>query len=129
MSAIEQIKELQRQIENLHDLATVAEIEAKKYREEADAIQEKVEFALAVAAEYETKLKEAEDAREEEKETVKSLAGNFRDELDEDKRKDFDDLMQCAGIEFEVDADENESEDEGREEATAGIVQELTGAA
>ena len=129
MSAIEQIKELQRQIENLHDLATVAEIEAKKYREEADAIQEKVEFALAVAAEYETKLKEAEDAREEEKETVKSLAGNFRDELDEDKRKDFDDLMQCAGIEFEVDTDENESEDEGREEATEGIVQELTGAA
>ena len=125
MSAIEQIKELQRQIEDLLDLATAAEEEAKKHREQAKAIQEKVEFALAVSAEYEQKLKEAEDKQEEEKQAVKSLASTFRETIDSESREDFDSLMQCAGIEFEVDADDNTSENEGGEEASSEIVQAL----
>lgn len=122
MSAIEQIKELQRRIEDLNALADSAEAEAAKHREEAKAIGDKVSFALAVAAEYESKMSE-------EKEAVKELAASFREQLDDENKESFDDLMLCAGIEFEEEADANESENEGREEDSEGIVQELANTA
>ena len=119
MNALDRLTEIEEQIKDLLATADATEKEAQDMRAQAEALAKQVSLASQIKKEIEEKL-------EEERNTVKSLAENFRGELDDEKRSDFDAILQCAGIEFEVEADENESPDEGGAEDSEEIVQ-LTG--